>query len=113
MDEFQSQLPLPHTGSWRGDLYSALRALAHAVTGSRAGRILAGLIAEAQRDPALAAAWRERVFNPLRDQHRAILEAAVRRGDIAAGTDAGAVSRPGSPGPALVAGRKCATRIFG
>ena len=63
----------------------------HAVTGSRAGRILAGLTAEAQRDPALAAAWRERVFNPLRDQHRAIIEAAARRGDIAAGTDADVV----------------------
>jgi AcrR family transcriptional regulator len=91
MNEFRSQLPLPHTGSLRGDLSSALGAWAHAVTGSRAGRILAGLTAEAQRDPALAAAWRERVFNPLRDQHRAIIEAAARRGDIAAGTDADVV----------------------
>jgi len=91
MSEFQSQLPLPHTGSLRGDLYSALRAWVHAVTGTRAGRILAGLIAEAQRDPALAAAWRERAFNPLRDQHRAIIEAAVQRGEMAGTTDADAV----------------------
>jgi hypothetical protein len=61
------------------------------VTGTRAGRILAGLIAEAQRDPALAAAWRERAFNPLRYQHRAIIEAAVQRGEMAASTDADAV----------------------
>ena len=91
MSESSSQLPLPHTGSLRGDLCSVLGAWVHAVTGTRAGRILAGLIAEAQRDPALAVAWRERVFDPLRDQHRAIIEAAVRRGDISAGTDADAV----------------------
>lgn len=50
--------------------------------------MLVGLIAEAQRDPDLAVAWRERVFNPLRQHHRDIVDRAVRRGELPAGTDA-------------------------
>lgn len=88
LSEFRSQLPLPQTGSLRGDLRSGTRAWVRAVTTSRAGKMLAGLIAEAQRDPSLAAAWRERVFNPLREQHKEILDAAARRGELPPGTDA-------------------------
>ncbi len=49
--------------------------------------MLAGLIAEAQGDPALAAAWRERVIEPLRARHRILLERAVARGEIPASVD--------------------------
>jgi len=91
MAEFRSQLPVPDTGTLRGDLLAALRSWSRAVTSSRAGRMLAGLIAEAQRDPQLAVAWRERVFEPLRTRHRALVERAVRRGEIASGTDADVV----------------------
>jgi hypothetical protein len=35
----------------------------------------------------MAAAWRERVFDPLRAQHKAIFTRAVRRGEIPATTD--------------------------
>lgn len=87
LSEFKSQLPVPDTGSLRGDLRSAAAAWARAVTTSRAGQMLAGLVAEAQRDPDLAAAWRDRVFNPLREQHRKILRAAARRGELPGGTD--------------------------
>ena len=86
--EFKSQLPLPRTGSLRGDLRAASRAWVRAVTTTRAGKMLAGLIAEAQRDPSVAEAWRERVFNPLRQQHKQILDAAVLRGELARATDA-------------------------
>jgi AcrR family transcriptional regulator len=91
MAEFRSQLTLPNTGTLRGDLLAALRAWSRAVTKTRAGRMLAGLIAEAQRDPKLALAWRERVFEPLRAQHKALVERAVRRGEIPPGTDADVV----------------------
>jgi AcrR family transcriptional regulator len=91
MAEFRSQLALPDTGTLRGDLLAALRSWSRAVTTSRAGRMLAGLIAEAQRDPQLASAWRERVFDPLRAQHKALVERAVRRGEIRPGTDADVV----------------------
>jgi AcrR family transcriptional regulator len=85
--EFSSQLPAPDTGSLRSDLRAALRAWVRAVTKTRAGRMLAGLLAEAQRDPQLGAAWRERVMEPLRAAHRVIVERAAERGEIAPGTD--------------------------
>jgi len=85
--EFQGQQPRPDTGSLRGDLLAALRAWIRSVTRTSAGPILAGLIAEAQRDPELAQAWRERVIEQLRIQHRTLLDRAVARGEIAADTD--------------------------
>jgi AcrR family transcriptional regulator len=88
MAEFSQLLSPPNTGSVRGDLVSALRTWSRAVTQTRAGRMLAGLLAEAQRDENLAAAWRERVFEPLRRQHRAIVREAVARGELPGGTDA-------------------------
>ena len=85
--EFQGQQPLPDTGTLRGDLLAALRAWIRAVTRTSAGPILAGLIAEAQRDPELAVAWRVRVVERLRSQHKIMLDRAVERGEISAGTD--------------------------
>src|SRR5271166_1357892 len=85
--EFQGQQPLPDTGSLRGDLLAALRAWIRSVTRTSAGLILAGLIAEAQRDPELAVAWRERVVARLRGQHKIMLDRAVERGEISARTD--------------------------
>jgi AcrR family transcriptional regulator len=85
--EFQSQQPSPNTGTLRGDLLGALRAWIRSVTRTSAGPVVAGLIAEAQEDPELAAAWRERVVERLRDQHKVLLNRAVERGEIAASTD--------------------------
>ena len=87
LSEFQGQQPLPNTGSLRGDLLAALRAWIRSVTRTSAGPILAGLIAEAQRDPVLAVAWRERVVERLRGQHKIMLDRAVERGEISARTD--------------------------
>jgi AcrR family transcriptional regulator len=85
--EFRRQQPPADTGTLRGDLLAALRAWIRSVTRTSAGPILAGLIAEAQRDPDLAAAWRERFVERLRTQHRAMLDRAVARGEIPAETD--------------------------
>jgi AcrR family transcriptional regulator len=85
--EFQSQQPLPDTGTLRGDLLAALRSWIRSVTRTSAGPILAGLIAEAQRDPVLGAAWRDRVVERLRAQHRIMLNRAIERGEIPASTD--------------------------
>ena len=51
------------------------------------GPMLTGLIAEAQHDPDLRAAWRERVLEPLRTQHRVMLDRAIVRGEIPATVD--------------------------
>jgi AcrR family transcriptional regulator len=85
--EFQGQQPLPDTGSLHDDLLAALRSWIRSVTRTSAGPILAGLIAEAQLDPGLATAWRERVVERLRAQHKIMLDRAVARGEISAKTD--------------------------
>jgi AcrR family transcriptional regulator len=85
--DFQAQQPLPDTGTLHDDLLAALRNWIRSVTATSAGPILASLIAEAQRDPVLAASWRERVVERLRDQHKIMLDRAVARGEIPAETD--------------------------
>jgi AcrR family transcriptional regulator len=85
--EFQGQQPLPDTGTLHDDLLAALRNWIRSVTATSAGPVLASLIAEAQRDPVLAASWRERVVERLRDQHKIMLDRAVARGEIPAETD--------------------------
>jgi AcrR family transcriptional regulator len=87
LTEFQEQQPVPDTGSFRGDLLAALRGWMRSVTRTPAGRMLAGLIAEAQRDPALAAAWRDRVIEPLRARNTILLDRAISRGEIPADVD--------------------------
>ena len=46
------------------------------------------LIAEVQRDPALAAVWRDRFIGPVRDHHRVMIQRAIKRGEIPASTNA-------------------------
>jgi AcrR family transcriptional regulator len=84
---FQAQQPLPDTGTLRGDMIAALTLWVRAVTETAMGAMLTGLIAEAQHDPSLRAAWRERVLEPLRSQHRIMLDRAMARGEIAATVD--------------------------
>jgi AcrR family transcriptional regulator len=84
---FREQQPLPDTGTLRGDLVAALTAWVRLVTQTPMGPMLTGLIAEAQNDPSLRAAWRERVLEPLRSQHRVMLDRAVARGELPATVD--------------------------
>jgi AcrR family transcriptional regulator len=84
---FAEQQPLPDTGTLRGDLIAALTLWVRAVTQTPVGRMLTGLIAEAQHDDELRAAWRDRVLEPLRSQHRIMLDRAIARGEIPATVD--------------------------
>ena len=84
---FREQQPLPDTGTLRGDLIAALTAWVRAVTQTSMGPMLTGLIAEAQHDEELRAAWRDRVLEPLRSQHRIMLDRAIARGEIPATVD--------------------------
>ena len=74
-----------------GDLLAALRAWVRAVTRTPMGGVLIGLVAEAQHDPGLAEAWRRQVIEPMRAQRTVMIERAIARGEIPAGTDAGIV----------------------
>jgi AcrR family transcriptional regulator len=84
---FREEQPLPDTGTLGGDLRAALRAWVRAVTNTPMGPMLAGLIAEAQHDPELRGAWRDRVLEPLRTQHRIMLDRAMARGEIPSSVD--------------------------
>jgi AcrR family transcriptional regulator len=84
---FREQQPLPDTGTLRGDLLFALRTWVRAVTTTPMGPMLAGLIAEAQHDAELRGAWRDRVLEPLRSQHRIMLDRAMARGEISPSVD--------------------------
>src|SRR5689334_1668425 len=84
---FRAEQPQPDTGTLRGDMLSALHAWVRAVTQTAMGPMLTGLIAEAQHDPELRGAWRDRVLEPLRTQHRVMLDRAISRGEIAASVD--------------------------
>jgi AcrR family transcriptional regulator len=84
---FREQQPLPDTGTLRGDLIAALTAWVRAVTQTSMGSMLTGLVAEAQHDEELRAGWRDRVLEPLRTQHRIMLDRAIARGEIPATVD--------------------------
>jgi AcrR family transcriptional regulator len=81
-EEFLAKQPLPDTGTLRGDLLAALRAWIQTVNMTVAGRTLAGLIAEVQRDPALGDAWRDRFVRPVRDQYRILVARGTERGEL-------------------------------
>src|SRR6201985_1086680 len=87
VDSFREEQPLPDTGSLRGDLLAALHAWVRTVTQTAMGPMLTGLIAEAQHDPELRGAWRDGLIEPLRTQHRIMLDRAIERGEIAASVD--------------------------
>ena len=84
---FREEQPAPDTGTLRGDLLAALHTWVRAVTQTPMGPMLAGLIAEAQHDPELRGAWRDRVLEPLRGQHLIMLDRAMVRGEIAVSVD--------------------------
>jgi AcrR family transcriptional regulator len=71
------------TGSLAGDLEMLLVRLSERYAGTAAGTILAGLIAEAQADPALAAQLRDTYVVPRRAIYRKIFDRSAQRGEIA------------------------------
>lgn len=79
--------PTPDTGSLEGDLLQTARSWVRSANSRRGGRTVAGLIAEVQSDPGLAHAWRERFVSRIREARRPIIERAIARGEIPAGSD--------------------------
>jgi AcrR family transcriptional regulator len=88
MVDFLDRQPLPNTGRLEDDLLATLRNWVSAVDRTATGRALKGLIAEVQRDPALADAWRERFIGPVRARHLLLTERAKSRGELPPGADA-------------------------
>jgi AcrR family transcriptional regulator len=75
------------TGSLRGDLLARFRPWLRQLNAQPAGRVIAGLVAEAQTDPAFAKLYVEHFIQPRRDATRVLLLRAIDRGEIAGDTD--------------------------
>jgi AcrR family transcriptional regulator len=75
------------TGSLRGDLLAHLRPWIRQVNDKPYGRVIAGLVAQAQTDPDFATLYRENFVQPRRDAMRPVLLRAIARGEIAPDTD--------------------------
>ena len=75
------------TGSLRGDLLGRFRPWLRQLNEQPYGRVIAGLVAEAQTDPAFARLYLEHFVQPRRDATRALLVRAIERGEIEADTN--------------------------
>jgi AcrR family transcriptional regulator len=82
-----SPLTSPDTGSLREDLRARLRPLRRQLKSRPPGRVLSGLLAQAQTDQAFAELYRERFLEPRRVATRAIFQRAIERGEIPADSD--------------------------
>lgn len=73
---------VPNTGSLRGDVRELLDGVATWLGDHRTRRVYPDLLAEAQRDPALADALMEYIGAPRRRRGHAVLERAAARGEV-------------------------------
>jgi AcrR family transcriptional regulator len=76
------------TGSLAGDLRASLEGRLRSIMAPRMVRVFAGMMAHAHEDPAFGAAYRARVFEPMRESTREVFRRAVARGEIGADADA-------------------------
>ncbi|MGY0020836.1 TetR/AcrR family transcriptional regulator [Streptomyces sp. YJ-C3] len=83
----ESALTFPDSGDIEADLRAQLRAFVHVVTGTRAGRVIAELIGQAQTDPDLSAALLARYSGPRRGLAVETMRRAQSRGQLRADID--------------------------
>jgi AcrR family transcriptional regulator len=82
-----ARVPMPDTGSLRGDLLVLANAVRANITSPEVEAVLRALVADATRLPVLADAGRQ--YWPARfAQARRVVDHAIRRGELAAGADA-------------------------
>jgi AcrR family transcriptional regulator len=79
--------PFPSTGSLRGDLLAALAQISCSATEEEAA-IISGVMSAMRSDPELAELVRTRVLDSKKGEFDAIVERAVRRGELPAGCSA-------------------------
>ncbi|MDQ3876811.1 MAG: TetR/AcrR family transcriptional regulator [Actinomycetota bacterium] len=75
------ELPLPDTGSVRGDLLALVHEIAKR-SSSTAGRCMGRVFADMQGHPEMAAVYKRNVVEPRRALIRSILERGVERGEL-------------------------------
>lgn len=79
--------PVPDTGSLRGDVRELLDGVVAWLSDPRTRRVYPDLLAEGQRDPALAHALMEYIGTPRRRRGHAVLEQAAVRGEVSRAAD--------------------------
>lgn len=87
----QATLAFPDTGDIQADLTSQITAFVHLLRDTRAGRVIADLIGQAQTDPELADAFRRQYSNPRRALAVDALTRAQDRGQVRPDVDLEAV----------------------
>jgi AcrR family transcriptional regulator len=75
------------TGTLRGDLLASFRPWLRQLNAKPFGRVIAGLVAEAQTDPEFGQLYREHFVQPRRNATRPLLLRAIERGEIAPDTN--------------------------
>jgi len=84
-------LPLPDTGTLRGDLEMLLRIVTRALQHPLASQIIPDLLAEAARNPQIAETLQGVLRTNQRDIGALLIDRAVQRGELPAGADPDAV----------------------
>ncbi len=84
----EPDIAFPDSGSVRTDLVEQAVSLAQVLGQQRLGTMVVALLGEAQHDPDLARAFRERWQDPRRVKGREVLRRAVERGELRADLDA-------------------------
>jgi len=87
VDQIVTRLDAASTGSPLDDLRRRVEATAEVLADTTIGPHIAGLISDAQGDPALAKELHERLVAPARAQHRGLIRTAQERGELRAGVD--------------------------
>jgi AcrR family transcriptional regulator len=80
-------LPLPDTGTLRGDLEVVLRIITRALSHPLASQIVPDLLAEAARNPQIAKTLGEVLRTNQHDIGMQLIDRAIARGELSAGTD--------------------------
>ncbi|MGI4894380.1 MAG: TetR-like C-terminal domain-containing protein [Janthinobacterium lividum] len=83
----RATLAFPDTGDVEADLHTQLSAFVELLTTTPAGRVVAQLIGQAQTDPDLAAAYREKYSGPRRALAVTAVERGRERGQVRADID--------------------------
>lgn len=82
-----ASLPIPSTGTLRGDLRSLMRATVAMYRDPATAALLTGLAAAMARNATIADAVRRQLIEPRRQAFRAALDAGVRRGEVRRSAD--------------------------
>jgi AcrR family transcriptional regulator len=78
----QDEIAYPDTGDLRADLTAQVASLVRLFRDTPAGKVLAGLLAAAQQDPAMGQEFRDRWLQPRRALAEAMLRGGQQRGMV-------------------------------